>query len=215
MEQRDGLGKKAAKGLASWAGEKAIENWKAILLILVPGGGMAALAAFSNWLAAYGPVSYGAIGIFTSFLMAIAYVLYGIGARHLAQKNYLEAKTTSKEVNVLAKIFQSLKINLSDFYHPFYAFTENARFEDCHLMGPINLSVQGGTHNACGYVDCEIVIVRADRRVTGITAFKHAFFINCRFYRVTFMMNVQEYQALPDAMKMGIKVVSDGRVGDL
>ena len=77
------------------------------------------------------------------------------------------------------------------------------------------LALEGGTMLNSQFVDCEAVIVRGDRPIRGATLFRVCTINRCKLFRVTFVVNVQMYQALPAEAKAGLTVISDGRVGDL
>jgi len=129
--------------------------------------------------------------------------------------DYLKRKAQASTTNVLNPIHENERINLVDFYHPFYRPTENARFENCDLMGPAWINCDGCQFLHDGFFDCEIVIVRPDRPVGGASQFKFCTFTRSNFYRVTFLMNYESYKHFPDDFRAGIRVISDGRIGDV
>lgn len=172
-------------------------------------------ASISNWLSPYGPVAWGGIGIVTILLLSFAFFLFGVAREKVAIADYTKAKSTATGTNTLAPVHQDERIELSSFYHPFYRATENARFENCELFGPALILAEGCSFLDGSFIECEIVIVRPDRPVKGIMAFKHCTFVRFTLYRATLLMNIETYKAMPADVKAYVPVISDGRVGDI
>jgi hypothetical protein len=133
----------------------------------------------------------------------------------LALAKYAREKASASGTNTLAPTHEHERIELWTFYHPFYRATENVRFENCELFGPANIAAQD-----CAFVDgefheCEIIIVRPDRPVKGAMLFRRCNFVRFRLYRATFLMNIETYNSLPAEMRASVRVISDGRIGDL
>jgi len=199
----------------SWASDWLIEHWPAIVAVAFSGGGMTYLAKASEFLQPYGPVVWGAIGITTIVLLSLSYLFYSMAKSKSALANYANQRREVYSVNVLAPTHNNERIDIANFFHPFFKITENVRFEDCELFGPASMFLDRCNLTGCNIHDCEIVIVRPDRPIKGVTAFKQCSFINCALYRVTWVMNYASYMSLPEAFRSGIPVISDGRIGDI
>lgn len=206
--------KRWLKGAFSWAIDQAIERWPSIV-ILVGGSIMSYLAAISHWLAPYGPVAWGAVGIASVLVLALIYWLYGTARVKIGVSDYVRAKAQTAAVNVLAPTHNNERIDLPQFFHPFYKPTEHVRFENCELFGPASLVIDGCTIVNSGFFDCELVIARPDRPIKGAMVFKHCTITRCSLFRVTFLMKYDTYKNLPDEMKKGLVLISDGRIGDI
>lgn len=198
-----------------WVLDKAIDNWQGIFTVFIGGGGMTFLASITSFLDPYGPVAYGAIGILSMLLISIALYLYGLYKEKTTTAKYLSKKIDADLVNVLASSHNKERINLIDFYHPYFKPIENVQFEDCDLFGPAYVASDGGNFSGCDFIDCEITIVRGDRPIKGAVLFKLSSFVRCNFFRMTWVMNIDTYNALPQEMKRGVPVISDGRIGDV
>jgi hypothetical protein len=207
--------KRAIKAGLDWLWGKAIERWPELVTAVIAGGGMTYLARASAWLAPYGPVAWGGIGLLSMLVVAFAYFLVSLGRARRALSTYVLAKTSAAAVNVLAPIHQDARIELSHFYHPYFQPVENVRFEHCELMGPANVAFFGGTFDHCGFIDCEIVIVREDRLIRGASSFKNCLMMRSKLYRLTLIMNYQSYLLLPGEIRSAVPVISDGRIGDV
>jgi len=198
----------------SWLVDQAIERWPTILVV-IGGGLMTYFASISAWLEPYGLVAWGAIGVGTILFLSLAYLLVGAALEKIAISNYTRAKAVATGANVLAPTHRDEKLELSSFFHPFYRATEDVRFEHCELFGPANMVAQGCTFAHCGFIDCEIVIARPDRGIKGGILFRRCLFTRSTLYRVTLVMPLAMYQALPEDMRATVLVISDGRVGDI
>jgi hypothetical protein len=201
------------KAALTWIVGQAINNWPAIVVI-AGGSLMGYLAAISDWLASYGPVAWGGVGLISIGVMVGIYFLYGVAKSRVALADYTKGKTIAVSTNVRASTHREEKLNLIDFYHPFFEALENVRFDDCDLFGPASIIIEGGTFLRCAFIDCELVIVRSDRPVKGATVFRHSTFDRCKLYRITFLMNLPAYHANPE-MRKHMPVISDGRAGDI
>lgn len=181
---------------------------------------MTYLASITKWLEPWGPIAWGAVGLGSVLIanlgVAIAFYIYSLSRQRVVQARYVDAKINSSSVNVLAPIHQNERINLIDFFHPFYKPINQMRFENCDLMGPCNLALQEGcSFLGCNMEACEIVVVRPHVPITGATAFAGCQFINCRIFRATLLMNSATYNALPPLFKANVLVISDGTAGRL
>jgi len=176
---------------------------------------MTYLASITDWINAYGPLAWGGIGVATFVALTFGLYLYGRYQANSAHADYVNRKAQASTTNVLNPIHENERINLVDFYHPFYRSTENARFENCDLMGPAWINCDGCQFLNDTFFECEIVIVRPDRPVRGANRFKFCTFTRSNFYRVTFLMNHVSYLQFPEDFRAGIPVISDGRIGDI
>ena len=204
--------------VGQWIYDRITNNWPWIVAIF-GGGGMTYLASISEWLSQWGPVGYGAAGIVAAIALytasSLGYLAFGYGRERYAFAEYLGAAISTSHVNVLSPTHAYARIKLSDFYHPFMRPTQSVRFEACELMGPAMVFLEGGTSVNCSFIDCEIVIAREDRGIKGGIWFKNCLFERSKFYRVTFMMNFDHYQNIPQEMRSTVPVISDGRIGDV
>lgn len=205
----------AAKSAFGWGVDWLLSNWATLAAAFAGGGGMAYLAAISAPINSYGPIAWGGVGLCSILVIAISLVGFGIWKEKLALANYSQKVATTSNVNPLSHIHKDELIKLVDFFHPYYKPVNNVRFESCDLMGPSNIYFEGGNFDTCGFHECEIVIVRTDRPVRGGIHLRRPVLVNCNIYRATFLMNFEQYCSLPEEMKKGLAVISDGRIGDV
>ena len=181
----------------SWLFDQAIEHWPSIA-ILVGGSIMGVLAAISNWLAPYGPIAWGSVGIASILVLVFIYWLYGLARAKIATADYAKAKSMASIVNVLSPTHNHEKINLVDFFNHFYMSNDDIRFEGCDSVGPALILLDECQLLSSRFIDCEVVIGRTDRLVRGAAKFRHCTILRCRIFRVTFIMDYEAYIALPD-----------------
>lgn len=201
-----------------WAKQaKDIIQYLIWLSTLIGGAGlMVYLGSITSWAVWLGPLGGALIAIGAMLLVSVAYYLWTLATTQRSMEAFAKAKIESKGISVLAPSHDHERINMADFYHPFFFATENVRFTDCELLGPATVAIfEGCTFQDGGFIDCEIVIVRSDRPIKGVSAFRHCSFLRGRLIRITLMMNFQQYQALPDIIKRGTPVISDGTIGDI
>ena len=210
---------RAIKAALSWAWDWLLEHWPTVTAAIIGGGGMTYLATITEWLKPWGAVAFGMIGLLAGLSIyltfSIAYAAIGKGRERRAQADFVASRAQWMPVNVLAPIHSHEKIELNQFFDHFYHPVENARFEDCVLMGPVMLNFDGGTMSNSHFFDCEIVIVRDDRPIHGAVRFRLCMINRCKIFRVTFLMRIQDYNAMPNEVKIGLVIISDGRVGDI
>lgn len=206
---------RAFGSLKSWVVDWLIGHWPTIVAAVIGGGGMAYLASASAFLNKHGPVAWGAVGLSSFLVLAVSLACVGYWKERSALADFARKSTLSVTSNPLSPVHSNERIQLIDFFHPYYKPLTNIRFENCDLMGPASVYSEGGTFDRCGFNQCEVVIVRTDRPVIGGIHLRRPTLVNCNLYRITFLMPVDQFNNLPAEMKSGVPVISDGRVGDI
>ena len=206
---------KVLSSVVNWGIGWLITHGPTLIAAFVGGGGMVYLASISEPVSQFGLLGWFSIGLITFLIIGVTFACFGVWKERSTLAEFTKKSIYVNSSNPLSPMHKDEKINLIDFYHPFYKATTNVRFENCDFMGPSNVFADGGTFDRCGFNDCEIVIVRKDRPVKGGIHLVRPFLVNCQLYRVTFLMPFDQYQSLPIEMKKGILVISDGRVGDI
>jgi hypothetical protein len=185
-------------------------KWIAIVVAALGGGGMAYLASITDWLRVWGPVAWGAIGLVSlGFIVVICYIYSLIIARN-RMSEYTRIKSSTSGTNVLAATHEDERIELSQFYHPYFSATEHVRFEHCDLMGPAYTAINGCTFDGCTMSDCQVVIVRPDAPATHAVLLRFCTFVRCRLHRVVWVMTPETYATMPLEFRAGIPVISVG-----
>lgn len=199
------------------------ENSGALAAALGSGGVMYYLASVTSWLNAWGPVAWGAAGIL-GFSVVLGVLMAWRVARAWAISREAMAKftasaTNAAAVNPLSKTFDSARINLLAFYHPFFQTTENAVIRDCEVYGPGAAYMLRTQLFDCEFNDCEVVITRSEIAITGLTAaFRQTRFERTKFYRVTFYMNAETARDFKKKIAIGtprFPIITDGTYGTI
>jgi len=176
---------------------------------------MAFLGSISDSLNQYGPIAWGVAGLLAILLIAVAFALFGYWSEKTAIADYARKNAIAISTNPLSQVHNTEQIMISDFFHPYHKIYENIRFENCDLIGPGIVFSESGSFDNCHWSDCQIVIIRTDRPITGAIHLKRPVILGCHLYRITFLMTIVQYQLMPAIMQGGLPVISDGRVGDV
>jgi hypothetical protein len=201
-----------AKRVMIWIGQRALWFW---INSLIPTAAMAYLFNVAGIAQEYAPFSYGVVALATFLIICIGYAIYAWGHAKWMLTRFEERRSQSSPINPLAGNFRNVRVQVSDFYHPFFRKTTDAKFENCELYGPAYVFIEGCTLSVGEMHQCEVVIARPDRPTTTVTVFKNCLFTGCSFYRITWIMTYDHYTHLPEEIQKGLTVISDGRVGDI
>lgn len=210
-----------AVALSWWLYERGV-----VLAALASGGAISWMSSFTDWMAPWGPLGWLAAGLATSLFVAGVLTLIRMGMSWKRSKDALveftERHVTSTSVNPLKRDFSEQRVNLWDFYHPYFEENREKTFRNCELMGPCNISLSGITQMPRAKLrDCDFVIVGLGKPMKGVVAFADCSFIDCAFYRVTFFVDAGLARSLKSQMLATgvfegdepINVISDGTFG--
>lgn len=128
-----------------------VDSWLAVLqwawdrayaLIASTAGAavMGYLAKATGWIAQYGPIAWGGIGLL-AFLLIYCVLVWGRGRLAKARMERAAAMVTERAaehatVNPLAPDFRNQRIRLVDLYTPYGLPIDERSFKDCDLIGP-------------------------------------------------------------------------------
>lgn len=195
--------------------ELATNNATTILIWLGGTGLMFYVASITEWLRVIGPFGWTVAAVAAMLVVSISFATWSWGLGRYGSYSLAKERMKTATTNVLAPAHNHERLNVSEFYSPFYIPTEHVNFTDCHLYGPAAAAILGGSFINCVFRECEIVIVREDRAITGAVPFHDCNFLRSKLIRVTMLMNFRMYMNLPESMRRTIPVISDGRVGDV
>jgi hypothetical protein len=164
-----------------------------LLAALGGAGVMSALARATVWLSAWGPIAWGGtflaafLALYGAFLAGVRVTARARETRAMAR--YTEMVAGNQSINPLDRLFERKRVNLSDFYHPFFKWHENPIFRHSEIFGPANLIVRGmPTFVHSNFNDCEYVIVKPGSKLTNVVGLDSPILENCDVYRVTFFL---------------------------
>lgn len=212
---QDKPSKRAIRSAASWVWDWFIEHWPTVIVV-VGGAVMTWLGYLSAWLRVYGPVAWGALGIASALVLSLAFFLAGLAKQRFVLVRFAERRAETAGINPLDDHFSKKRIKMSDFFHPFYEPVTATKFQDCELLGPAAVALEGGAFLRSSFVNCEAVIMRADTPVAGVTPFRNCTFERCKFFGITFLLTKDQYMMFKSQTGGGrMRIVSDGTVGNL
>jgi hypothetical protein len=190
--------------IGQWCWDRVTGNW-VWLLSLSGGGGMGYLAAITSWIAPWGPIGWGAVGLvsFLICMVALASVaaVRGYAKSQNALARFAEESPKTTTVNVLQDNFSTKIIKLADFYHPYFLPKKYIKFRDCEINGPASSLLSGGGMESSRLVDCDVVIINDVIQAFTIMKFENCTFERCVFFRMTFF--VTSSQAITMKNKIG------------
>lgn len=184
-------------------------------MAVVGSSGMAYLASISTLISQYGAIAWVGVALCSFLVIGLSLACFSFWKERSAMTDFARKSTFAAKSNPLSKIHSDEMILMADFFHPYYKPIADVRFENCDLMGPANIFVDGGGFHNCGFWDCEVVIIRTDRRIAGCINLVRPMVINCNFYRIIFFMTIDGFNNLRPDLKAIMPIISDGRVGDI
>ncbi len=201
-------------GVSVWQALADHFTGSAITWVIALGGGgtMTYLAAISSWVQPWGPVGWGAIGLF-SFLVLVTGSALGsylrssaVASRALAKFSEDSSKTTY--MNVLSDSFSKQRMRLSDFYHPFFRTKRHAKFTDCEIYGPGSMFAFGAFFDHTSFIECDVVVVNEPISSFTLTAFENCTFERCIFYRVTLFVTKGQAQDMERSIPGHMNIIA-------
>lgn len=199
----------------SWEGFQRLldrtESRIALYTVMVGSGSlMAYLASITALLEKWGAFAWG-VSFFGGAIASASILALGTKAR----ANWLVSSAVARSVeagavNAIEDQFEKKKIKATDFHNYHYREHIGKRFRECEINGPGSIIFMGQFVATNGsFRNCQIVVVRDDAVLFGVTAFRDSHFDRCHFFDITLYMTKQTYAGMPQDIKAGIQVVSD------
>ncbi len=167
---------------------------------------MSYLASITDWLKVWGPIAYGMIGLASALIISIILVFFGKFKEKSALANFANRRSQSEIINPLEDSFIKKRLNVQDFYHPFFRPIENAKFTECEIFGPGAMIPVQCTFHDITLRECDIIVLKDEVILTSGTQFKLCVFQKCIFYRVPLYMNKGQCEAMK--LSFGDKLAS-------
>lgn len=156
-------------------------------------------AATTEWVMGYGPIGWVAAGFAGLFVSAFSiYIITAI--RFLLTKAHV-LKTfyaNSDKINPLDLHFLNKRINLKDLLPPGPGIVENKTFENCELVGPLNIFPFQCLLQRNLYTAVDFIVVDNQKAkthaITNAAEFRNCRFLNCKIYFVSFLVMEDAYK---------------------
>jgi hypothetical protein len=189
--------------LSQWIYDRAANNL-AWLSSTFGGAVIGYAASITEWLKPWGPIGYVALGIlFALFIYGAAslfFFIYSTGKMRSAIANYSDMMARTATVNTLADLFTKQRINMADFFHPFYRAVRNVKFQDCEMFGPALIFLSGCRLDSVTMTNCDIVVLSDDAQPRTLTRFDNCTFERCPFYLVTIFLTYDQAAQIREMM---------------
>ncbi len=163
---------------------------------LVSFGIPAWIGYLTDWVAAYGPIGWlicGAMGVLVTATISVLIAW----ARHMFINASIQKKfyQTADRINPMQSHFLRNRIKLEDLLPPGIGWVEGKTFEDCDLVGPLNILTIDVTMHGNFFESVDHIEIAADTlyNIKNARVFKDCTFRKCRFYNVSFLINEVNY----------------------
>lgn len=206
--------KQWARGVRSWIIDQLIDRWVAILSAIGTIA-MTYVASISDLVGKYGLIAWFGVGLTGGLILAVILLVISKIRVNMVRASFAEKQAQTIAFNPLSKKFERQRLKLADFYHPFYSTTNNAKFDECELIGPAHVIFLDCEIRYCGFDNCEVVIVKENARIRGCAVFHECAFERSRFFSVTLYMPKRIFDKFKTLSDGSPPVISDGEAGNL
>lgn len=117
----------------------------------------------------YTPIALLCAFIIGALIFIAFYILLNKARAQRISIRLAEQAASNTMVNPLESRFDNKTIKLSEFYDPFYVGHKSKTFTNCRVEGPGLLMLQGCTVHGGGIINCQILIVQEDIKISGVT----------------------------------------------
>lgn len=158
------------------------------------------VASITAWLEAWGPIAWLAGGLTCALVFSILLLVAVTIAEKIWMvlfKNRYYPKPS--DVNPMDIHFLKKRINLLSVFPPVPGPLEGKTFEECEIIGPINIFPIGTLISQCRYVSADYIMVTDDAAnnsmIYNARIVKDCRFIKCKFHNVSFIVSEGAYPA--------------------
>ena len=180
---------------AYWDAVSAIAAW----LFTLAGGVLTGWAAYAAGLfSAYAPFSWVVCGISGALVVAAIFWLVAKASYWIVQAKWAKVWNSPGDgVNPMDDSFSRKRIKINDFVSPAHGLIENKVFDRCELIGPALVLLNGGQMHSPQLLDCNFVCCKDNVPVFNAIVLKDSSLINCKLYRMTFLISESSTGILP------------------
>jgi len=177
----------------------SISIWQFISgTVLVAGFSLSAWAGYASiWLDSYGPIAWLICGLIGSLNIAFAlYIVSVARTKWICATLQKQFHAEHDRINPQDVHFLNRRISLGDLLPPGNVSVSGKTFENCDIVGPLNIFPIATTIMKCKYVTCDYVAIKpiTDEKPLNATVFENCRFINCRIFFVSFLVLEENYE---------------------
>jgi hypothetical protein len=183
------------KAIRAWASTWIAERWLELLIGFFAGGGMIYVATITEWMKPLGPMGWALAGFIPMLIVIPLYALYWWTRGRRDVMDFTKRIAEKSGVSPLEPVFERKRINIADFYNPYYVPYKSKRFLNCQIWGPANV-VLINSHLVGGeFKHCQFVILKKDSTpLFGVVLLDHAVITDCEISNITLLMNRKNYE---------------------
>ena len=164
-------------------------------------------ATATKALTQYAPMSWVVCGFAGAAIFILLALVWTFVVRMMRINKLAKDATEGHTASPLSKNIDGKIVRLSDFFSPYYIPHKGKHIINSKIIGPGSV-VFSGVLNNNEFRHCQIVIVRTDKQIWGITAFDDCNISRCELVNLTLMMSKEYYDSLPHDMRLHIPVIN-------
>lgn len=147
-------------------------------------------ASASDWLNAYGPISWVLSGALCAVAMTFIYYLINTASYAAARADLAKARlSTPHNVNILEDHFDGKIIKFVDLFDTLHPDLSNKHFKRCRFSGPMIIYLGDNiTLDSNKFIYCSLVVSKNYPEVLAGAFFEKSTFFECEFDLVTIIM---------------------------
>ncbi|WP_018407543.1 hypothetical protein [Methylocystis rosea] len=156
-------------------------------------------AATTEWISSYGRIGWVAAG-FSGLLVGViaVYVMTSIKISLIKMSITRLFYQEGQRINPLDIHYLNKRINLRDLLPPGPGIIENKTFENCELVGPLNIFpvnciLQRNLYTAVDYIVVDNEKSRSGK-ILNAAIFNNCRFLNCKIYFVSFLIMEESFE---------------------
>lgn len=179
-----------------WLYDRIANNWDRLVAVFIAGGGMTYLAAITDWMAAWGPLGVGAVGL-TSVLATWLTLAGAARMRASAQLRRAQASAVEKwkdqvdTVNPMAPEFHTKRLRVAEIAHPLDGSISDKRLIDCELIGPANLVMRDVDIKGVAFHRCDTAVVKTKTPINNAVGLQRVTMIGGAIWNCTLLIPPQ------------------------
>jgi membrane protein implicated in regulation of membrane protease activity len=156
------------------------------------------VARATAWLDAWGPIAWlaaGAIGVLAFLCFAIVCVALSQAIFLARYQRRLYKRPDA--IDTMQTQYHGKRIVLETLFPPFPGYLEGRTFENCDIIGPLNIIPLGTSIAKSNYVSTDYILVTPEAlnagRIYNARIIKDSRFIDCRFYNISILISDLAY----------------------
>ncbi|MFT3673614.1 hypothetical protein [Aestuariivirga sp.] len=146
-------------------------------------------ASATEWLGKYGPIAWVSAGFIGVLVFSMVWLVVAV-ARKIWINSTVHKKfyDSADRVNPMETYFSRKRIKLEDLLPPGSGFVEGKTFEDCELIGPLNVLSIDSFLESNRFESVDHIAISPSANVLNARVFHKCHFRRCKFFNVSFLI---------------------------